>query len=67
MKKWKELFGVAMVALLIGAGIGAPGEIFATESEPACNRTCAICNGGYTQSATSGALSWSCGHVHDDT
>ena len=67
MKKWKELFGVALVALLIGAGIGAPGEIFATESEPACNHTCAICNGGYTQSATSGALSWSCGHVHDET
>jgi len=67
MKKWKELFGVAMVALLIGAGIGAPGEIFATESEPACNHTCAICNGEYTQSATSGALSWSCGHVHDAT
>ena len=66
MKKWKELFGVAMVALLIGAGIGAPGEIFATESEPACNHTCAICNGEYTQSATSGALSWSCGHVHDE-
>ena len=67
MKKWKELFGVALVALLIGAGIGAPGEIFATESEQACNHTCAICNGGYTQSATSGALSWSCGHVHDET
>ncbi len=67
MKKWKELFGVAMVALLIGAGIGAPGEIFATESEPACNHTCEICKGGYTQSATSGALSWSCGHVHDET
>jgi len=67
MKKWKELFGVAMVALLIGAGIGAPGEIFATESEPACNHTCAICNGEYTKSATSGALSWSCGHVHDAT
>ena len=66
MKKWKELFGVALVALLIGAGIGAPGEIFATESEPACNHTCAICNGEYTQSATSGALSWSCGHVHDE-
>lgn len=67
MKKWKELFGVAMVALLIGAGIGAPGKIFATESEQACNHTCAICNGGYTKSATSGALSWSCGHVHDET